>query len=234
MEQENFVKPMIYDLNNKIKEQKDFIVQLQLLNMDSKRNLIGKLINLAILNSLANYTYTHQLLKCKVERVIYPMINDLLIEQEVLKLQIKEHKDFTLAPLAPLWSKSKMYSCSLAPIWCKSKMQLELVRIGQDSIAAVRIVQLWVQIYWIVLGPFQLVVQLLYSSTVLSTVNLLENFGAQRAIQVQTAAFSSPRNSRAIQKLSCLVLLDSLALSCLALSSWPTRPTRLGTLVAQR
>ena len=28
MEQENFVKPMIYDLNNKIKEQKDFIVQL--------------------------------------------------------------------------------------------------------------------------------------------------------------------------------------------------------------
>ena len=90
--------------------------------MDSKRNLIGKLINLAILNSLANYTYTHQLLKCKVERVIYPMINDLLIEQEVLKLQIKEHKDFTLAPLAPLWSKSKMYSCSLAPIWCKSKM----------------------------------------------------------------------------------------------------------------
>ena len=77
---------------------------------------------MAILNSLANYTYTHQLLKCKVERVIYPMINDLLIEQEVLKLQIKEHKDFTLAPLAPLWSKSKMYSCSLAPIWCKSKM----------------------------------------------------------------------------------------------------------------
>ena len=58
MEQENFVKPMIYDLNNKIKEQKDFIVQLQLLNMDSKRDV-------AILNSLANYTYTHQLLKCK-------------------------------------------------------------------------------------------------------------------------------------------------------------------------
>ena len=39
---------------------------------------------------------------------------------------------------------------------------------------------------------------LLYSSTVLSTVKAtlssLENFGAQRAIQVQTAAFSSPRN----------------------------------------
>ena len=39
------IHPMIYDLNNKIKEQKDFIVQLQLLNMDSKRNLIGKLRN---------------------------------------------------------------------------------------------------------------------------------------------------------------------------------------------
>ena len=90
-----------------------------------KRNLIGKLINLAILNSLANYTYTHQLLKCKVERVIYPMINDLLIEQEVLKLQIKEHKDFNLVMegleglvnssyrwMYSYKSKSNIYSCS--------------------------------------------------------------------------------------------------------------------------
>ena len=42
---------MMHDFNNKIKKH--------------KKNLIGKLINLAILNSLANYTYTHQLLKCK-------------------------------------------------------------------------------------------------------------------------------------------------------------------------
>ena len=59
-------------------------------------------------------------------------------------------------------------------------MDVELLHFGArvTSIAAVRIV----------LGPC------LVGSTVLSTVNLLENFGAQRAIQVQTAAFSSPRN----------------------------------------
>ena len=34
----------------------------------------------------------------------------------------------------------------------------------------------------------------LVGSTVLSTVNLLENFGAQRANHVETAAFSSPRS----------------------------------------
>ena len=44
-------------------------------------------------------------------------------------------------------------------------------------------------------------------------LNLLENFGAQRANHVVNVVSCSPRNSRAIQ------LLDSLALSCLALSA---------------
>ena len=50
--------------------------------------------DVAILNSLANYTYTHQLLKCKVE----------ILSLKVLKLQftckIKEHKDFILLALS--------------------------------------------------------------------------------------------------------------------------------------
>jgi len=66
MEQENCV--MMHDLNNKIKEQDGFYPMINDFNafhlmIYEMEHLLEK--DVAILNSLANYTYTHQLLKCK-------------------------------------------------------------------------------------------------------------------------------------------------------------------------
>ena len=68
-------------------------MMMQLIEKDVSINDIIER-DVAILNSLANYTYTHQLLKCKVE----------ILSLKVLKLQftckIKEHKDFILLALS--------------------------------------------------------------------------------------------------------------------------------------
>ena len=68
MEQENCV--MMHDLNNKIKEQDGFYPMINDFNafhlmIYEMEHLLEK--DVAILNSLANYTYTHQLLKCKAQ-----------------------------------------------------------------------------------------------------------------------------------------------------------------------
>ena len=93
------------------------------MKMDLMEHLLEKDVSIndiierdvAILNSLANYTYTHQLLKCKVE----------ILSLKVLKLQftckIKEHKDFILLALST--AGSTVYYCTV--VQCSLVGQLD-------------------------------------------------------------------------------------------------------------